>query len=151
MGQDFWDIYSFRPRNKNLIDLRTLLTILYVWWIKIMVLTLDDTSERGAHVRSNLCNLICTRHFLRSSAFFRTSKKFFYLFTPLLVTGPLKKNAASLRVWGSIYTLYYPKWNLYFNQLCHGAGTIVYISRPWAPNRNQNAKNLNLKKPQSKH
>ena len=30
----------------------------------IMVLTLDGNSEIGAHVRSNLCYLICLRHLI---------------------------------------------------------------------------------------
>ena len=33
-----------------------------------MVLILDGRSEMGAHVRSNLCNLICVRHLVRSGA-----------------------------------------------------------------------------------
>ena len=31
-----------------------------------MVLILDGNSEKGAYVRSNLCYLICLRHFIRS-------------------------------------------------------------------------------------
>ena len=40
-----------------------------------MVLILDDKSEIGAHVRSNLCYLICGRHLLSSSAV--TTRNFF--------------------------------------------------------------------------
>ena len=34
-----------------------------------MVLILDDNSEIGAQVMSNLCYLICLRHFIRSDIF----------------------------------------------------------------------------------
>ena len=33
-----------------------------------MVLNLDGNSEIGAHVRSNVCYLICLRHVIRSKA-----------------------------------------------------------------------------------
>ena len=33
----------------------------------VMVLTLDGNSETGAHVGSNLCYLICLRHFFIES------------------------------------------------------------------------------------
>ena len=34
----------------------------------IMVLVLEDNSEIVAHVRSNLCNLICSRRLIRPRA-----------------------------------------------------------------------------------
>ena len=50
--------------------------------ITIMLLILDNNSEMGAHIRSNICHLICLRHFFRSRAvtnsiFFRQIHCFF--------------------------------------------------------------------------
>ena len=55
-----------------------------------MVLILDGNSERGAHIRSNICFFICLKHLIRSIAvanrFFFNPKKhsFFVRAQPLL-------------------------------------------------------------------
>ena len=47
-----------------------------------MVLILDGNSEIGAHVRSNLCYLICLGHWIRSRVVI--NRDFFYEKNPIL-------------------------------------------------------------------
>ena len=52
-------------------------------WVFFMVLILDGNSEIGAHIRRNICYLICLMHLIRSKAVtnqFFPPKRFFSLF-----------------------------------------------------------------------
>ena len=56
-----------------------------------MVTTLDGNSEIGAHVRRNLCYLICARHLICSKA---VTRRFFFLFE------------IGAQVWSNLYSLF---------------------------------------------
>ena len=65
--------------SRSIIDLESNI-------VPAMVLILDGNSEMGAHVRRNLCYLMCLMHLIRLRAdtilisFFRSPKSHFYSF-----------------------------------------------------------------------
>ena len=58
----------FNPRESILTKILCKRLTRYFDFLQAVVLILDGNSEIGAHVKSNLCYLICLRRFIRSRA-----------------------------------------------------------------------------------